>query len=80
MQEKVRRLLKWGVVFSILWLGGIGSLVAIICRAKARRLIKESGGQICGAGSAWWCLIVGSLGLVIWLPIVAASVFNRVSN
>ena len=77
MQEKVRRLLKWGVIFSILWLGGIGSLVAIVCGAKARRLIKESGGQIRGTGGAWWCLIVGSLGLVIWLPILAVSVFNH---
>jgi len=80
MQKKVRQLLKWGVVFSILWLGGIGSLIAIVCGAKARRFIKESGGQIRGAGGAWWCLIVGSLGLVIWLPILAASVFNRLSN
>ena len=80
MQEKVRSLVKWGVVFSILWLAGIGSLVAIVCGARARRFIKQSEGQIRGIGGAWWCLIVGSLGLAIWLPILVASAFNHLSN
>lgn len=77
VQEQVRSLLKRGVIFSILWLAGIGSLIAILSGLKAHRLIRASGGQLRGMGGVWWCVIVGGLGLAIWIPVFAIGIFNN---
>lgn len=69
-QDQIDRILKWGIVFSILWLAGIGSLFSIIVGLKTRKVINESNGALVGTGRAWWCLVAGGLGLAFWLPIV----------
>jgi hypothetical protein len=79
-QEQVDRTLRWGIIFSILWLMGIGSLIAVISGLKARRLILDSNGAIAGMGKVWWCLIVGSLGIAFWLPLIIAGVLNTLSS
>jgi len=76
-QERVRSLIKRGVIFSIVWLMEIGSLIAVVMGLKAHRLIKASGGQLKGNGGAWWCLIVGGIGLAVWIPIFAIGIFNN---
>ncbi len=62
-QEQIDRMLKWGIVFSILWLAGLGSLFAIIAGSKAKKAIYASNGTLVGTGKALWCLVVGGLGL-----------------
>lgn len=74
LQLEVSRLLSRGVVFSIVWLMGFGSLYAIVCAAKARRLIKASDGELYGMARVWWCFIVGGIGMVVWAPVVFALV------
>jgi hypothetical protein len=76
-QKKVNSLLKWGVVFSLVWLAGIGSLISIIIGTKAKKIIKESNGDILGSGRVRWCLIVGGLGMIISFPIVIIGVINQ---
>jgi hypothetical protein len=75
-QDVVNSLLYWGVVFSILWLAGIGSLIAIILGVKANKIIRESNGDILGSGRVWWCLIAGGLGMLFWIPVVIIGVIN----
>ena len=77
VQAKVNGLLRRGVVFSILWLMGIGSAIAVISGLKAKRLIQGSGGTVTGIGRAWWCLIVGGLGIVIWGIVVIVGISNN---
>lgn len=76
-QDKVDKLLKWGIIFSILWLAGFGSLLAFIFGLKAKGLISKSNGEVSGMGRAQWCLVVGVLGMLFWFPIIF---FGAISN
>ncbi|MFL6285699.1 MAG: hypothetical protein ACJ74Q_21385 [Pyrinomonadaceae bacterium] len=70
LQARVSRMLGIGFAFSIVWLSGLGSLIALIIGLRARRIIMQSEEQISGIRLAWWCIIVGGLGVVIgplWL-------------
>jgi hypothetical protein len=69
LQGKVSKILSRGFIFSIVWLGGIGSLIAFLSGLQARRLIKNANGEISGIKMAWWCIIVGAFGMVI-LPLL----------
>jgi hypothetical protein len=68
-QVKVSRMLADGFIFSIVWLGGIGSLIALIKGLQALRIIRQSNNEITGVSMALWCIITGALGTVI-LPII----------
>ena len=76
-QNKVNILLKWGIVFSILWLAGIGSLIAFVSAMKAKKMINDSNDELNGAGRVWWCLIVGGFGILFWVPIVLIGIVNQ---
>jgi len=77
VQARVDGLLRLGTIFSIIWLMGIGSTIAVVAGVKARRLILDSEGTVYGMGRAWWCLAVGTLGLVLWVPIVIVGILNN---
>ena len=64
LQIKVSKILSRGFVFSIVWLGGIGSLIAFASGLQARKIIKKANGEIVGIKMAWWCIIVGALGMI----------------
>ena len=66
LQHQVDAMLRRGVIFSIFWFMGVGSLIAIFQGMKARKIIRQSGGEIRGSGKVWWCLIVGGMGLLCW--------------
>jgi hypothetical protein len=68
-QVKLSRMLSDGFMFSIIWLGGIGSLIALIKGLRAMRIIRQSNGQLTGANMAWWCIIAGVVGIVM-LPLL----------
>jgi hypothetical protein len=52
------------LVLSILWLGGLGSILAVIFGMSARKQINRSQGHEGGEGMAIAGLIVGVLGLL----------------
>jgi hypothetical protein len=70
LQLRVSKMLGYGFAFSMVWAGGVGSLIALIIGLRARKLIKQSDGEISGIRMAWWCIVVGTLGLVTLLPYV----------
>jgi formate-dependent nitrite reductase membrane component NrfD len=74
-QRRVDDLLRWGVVFSIFWLMGVGSLIAVVCGIKAKRIVEMAGAK--PPGRVWWCLIVGTLGLAVWIPMVLIGIVNN---
>lgn len=74
LQDKIDRLLKWGILFSVFWLAGFGSLIAFVNGMKARRLIKNNDYPLKGMGRVKWCLIVGLLGMLIWFPIMLGGI------
>lgn len=73
LQIKVSKILSRGFVFSLLCMGGVGSLIAFISGLKARKLIRQSEEELAGIRMAWWCIVVGALGMVFG-PIAVISV------
>ena len=68
-QRQVNAIVKSGIFFSILWLMGIGSVIALLRGLEARKIITQSRGRLRGLGGAWWCIVVGAFGVFIWAPI-----------
>ena len=69
--------LKWGIVFSIFWIAGIGSIWAVLSGLTANRAINSSNGTLVGKGKALWCIIVGAIGLILWVPILIIGFVNQ---
>ena len=76
-QLRVSKMLSYGFVLSILGVGGIASMIAIVLGLKARRIIKQSNSEISGIKMAWWCIIVGGLGTVLLPTIMIALLLNE---
>ena len=74
LQVKTSRMLALGFTLSIVWLLGVGSLIAVILGLKSRRIINQSDGKIRGLKMAWWCIIVGSVETVIAIPMVVSII------
>ncbi len=79
-QPTVSSLLARGVIFSTLWFMGVGSCYAILCATKARRIIKDSDGQLYGTWRVWWCFVVGGFGLALWVPVFLAMFWDAIVN
>ena len=79
-QRQIDAVLRRGMIFSIVWLAGIGSLIAILSALRAKKLIAQSGGKASGMGRVWWCLIVGGLGLLLWGPIIIMGIVNNIAG
>lgn len=71
------KLLSHGFIFSVVWLGGIGSFLALLSGLKARKIINQSDGEIAGIRMAWWCIIVGALGTILMPPLLILTVINQ---
>jgi hypothetical protein len=80
LQDKVDSMLRRGVVFSIVWLMGAGSVISIIQAVRAKRIIDRSGGQITGIGKVWWCFIVGGVGVLFWGFVLVMVAFNGMKS
>jgi predicted PurR-regulated permease PerM len=70
------------LVLGIVWVFGLGSILAVIFGFVARKQIRESGGRQSGGGMAIAGIVlgfVGVVGLIFW--IVAAIAFtNSITN
>jgi hypothetical protein len=63
------------LVLGIVWIAGLGSLLALIFGVMAKNQIDASGGRQSGRGMAVAGIvlgIVGLIGLVIWIILIAA--------
>ena len=61
-------------VLGLLWLGGLGSLLAVVFGVIGRRQTRETGQS--GKGLAGWGLGLGILGLIgafLWIVLVVAA-------
>ncbi|HZH31373.1 MAG TPA: hypothetical protein VEY11_11480 [Pyrinomonadaceae bacterium] len=71
-QIRLSVLLGYGFAFSLLGVGGLGSLVAFIIGWRARSRIRQAQGELAGMKLAWWCIVVGGAGAII-VPLVLAA-------
>jgi hypothetical protein len=63
------------IVLGIVWVFGIGSILAVIFGFVARKQIKDSGGRQSGSGMALAGIILGFVGvasLILWIVLVIA--------
>jgi hypothetical protein len=74
-QRRTSGLAIASLVLSILWLAGLGSLLAVIFGLSARKSIRRSHGQVSGGGMALAGLIIGIVGVIGAVAIAAAVAF-----
>jgi hypothetical protein len=79
-QRQIDAVLRRGIIFSFLWLAGIGSIIAILSGLKAKKLIAQLGPEASGMRRVSWCLTVGGLGLLVWGPIIIMSIINNLAG
>lgn len=72
-QVRLSVLLGYGFAFSLLGVGGLGSLAAFIIGWRARSRIRGAQGKLVGMKLAW-CIIVGGAGAIIVPLVLAATV------
>src|SRR5436190_2254213 len=65
LQLYVDWLLRRGILFSIMWLAGFGSIYSVYLSMKAHKIIRESQGKIRGRGRVLWCYVVGGIGCLL---------------
>ena len=61
------------LVLGLLWIYGLGSLLAVIFGSVALRNISRSGGWVTGKGMAIAGLVLGIIGLVAFIAVVIAA-------
>ena len=69
-QNYIDSRLNKGIAFSLFWAAGIGSFIALRNGLECLALIKQSNSSLSGKGKAYWCIIFGTIGLIIWIPII----------
>jgi hypothetical protein len=65
-QVRVSKLLGLGFILTIVPMVGLGSLAALLIGLKAKKIIQQSGSEIAGLRMAWWCIIAGAVGVIIF--------------
>lgn len=76
-QMEVNRLIKRGIVFGLVWFMGIGSAIALISGIQANKIINKSEFNLEGKKRANLCLVLGIIGILIWVPIVILIIVHN---
>jgi len=66
-QVRLSKMLSMGFALSLVGAAGLGSLAALLIGLKALTVINRSPVELAGKWMAWWCIIVGGLGVAIVL-------------
>jgi hypothetical protein len=74
--REVKRLIKQAAFFLVLWLFGIGSVIAVLNGVKARKVVLQSNGRIEGIVGAWVCIVIGLIEIATWIKFVATGSFD----
>ena len=57
-------MLAMGLALSLVGVGGLGSLAALLIGLKALTVINRSPVELVGKWIAWWRIIIGALGAI----------------
>jgi len=63
-QVRLSKMLAMGFALSLVGVGGLGSLAALVIGLKALTVINRSPVELVGKWMAWWCIIIGALGAI----------------
>lgn len=64
-QTEFDRLVNRGIILGIVWMVGIGSVIALISGYQASKLFELSGGHLEGKGRIYKCYFIGITGLLV---------------
>lgn len=65
-QVRVSKMLCLGFILTIVPMAGLGSLAALLIGLKAKNIIQQSNSEIAGIMMAWWGIIAGAVGGIIF--------------
>ena len=77
-QVRVSKMLGLGFILTIVPMVGIGSLAALLIGLKAKSIIQQSNSEIGGIKMAWWCIIAGAVGVIVF-PILFLWAFGWIT-
>jgi hypothetical protein len=63
-QVRLSKMLAMGFALSLVGVGGLGSLAALLIGLKALTVINRSPVELVGKWIAWWRIIIGALGAI----------------
>lgn len=75
-QITLSKSLGLGFALSVIPTAGIGSVAAIIIGLRARKKIATSRYELTGSGMAAWCVVVGSIGLIMSICLLGSMVLS----
>jgi hypothetical protein len=75
-QIALSKSLGLGFALSVVPTAGVGSIAAIVIGLRARKKIATSRYELTGSGMAAWCIIVGSLGLIMSVGFLGSMVLS----
>jgi hypothetical protein len=76
LQVRLCKILGLAFALSITGVAGVGSLFALVQGLRVRRVIKQHRGRFGGILLAWWCIVVGALGVLLLPPAIAFTVWK----
>ena len=79
LQMRVSRMLGYGLSLTV-FAAGVGAPIAVVIGLRARRLIKQGGGQVVGMRMAWWCIIAGAVEAAVAFTLLAWLLFGRANT
>lgn len=71
VQTEINRLVNRGIVLGLVWIMGIGSVIALISGFQAKKLIRSSENVLTGNKKANQSILIGILGLLVWVAVFA---------
>jgi hypothetical protein len=73
-QVRLSKMLAMGFSLSLVGVGGLGSLAALLIGLKALTVINRSPVELVGKWMAYWCIIIGGIGAIA-SPLHTLSLF-----
>lgn len=70
VQTEVNRLVNRGIVLGLVWIMGIGSVIALISGFQAKKLIRTSENILTGKKKANQSILIGIIGLLVWVVVI----------
>ncbi len=76
-QKSIYKYTKIALIFSLVWLAGLGSIIGIIYSRKALKIIKDSQNVLSGKGMAIFSMILGIFGVSFWGVVAIGAILSK---
>ncbi|MEZ4822827.1 MAG: hypothetical protein R2942_10565 [Ignavibacteria bacterium] len=81
LQKEFDRVTNRGIIFGLVWIMGIGSVIALISGYQAGKIYKESGNSLEGKNKIFKSYIAGFSGILLWIiAILIIIIFKKVKQ